>query len=250
VTYRPVAQCLNQLLYLVTLSYNVHKGNSFLVNFYNSGAKNVSTWLKYKHILIDKGARGSVVGWARLHTSDSESESELFYDWGFTANHFVLAPSPLRLTPRTLWREDEVVVYNCCWPSSAYSVSGQSPAGLMATFYALWFETPPNWTQVPIFISPRNIHALGSIFVIFYDMQGHDGGNSKLPSHHGGPVCYVLTHKFEADRIQKRASIFLKKLLHVYSTEVNRFTKRTFGFPHIIVLDVKLLNTILTSFLV
>jgi hypothetical protein len=29
---------------------------------------------------------------------DSESESQLFSDWRFTANHLVLATSPLRLT--------------------------------------------------------------------------------------------------------------------------------------------------------
>jgi hypothetical protein len=28
------------------------------------------------------------------------SQSELLYDWRFTANQFVLAPSPLRLTAR------------------------------------------------------------------------------------------------------------------------------------------------------
>jgi hypothetical protein len=32
--------------------------------------------------------------------SESESESELLYDWLFTANQFVLVPSPLRLTAR------------------------------------------------------------------------------------------------------------------------------------------------------
>jgi hypothetical protein len=32
----------------------------------------------------------------------SESESELLYDWRFTANQFVLALSPLRLTARIL----------------------------------------------------------------------------------------------------------------------------------------------------
>jgi hypothetical protein len=31
------------------------------------------------------------------------SESELLYDWRFTANQFVLAPSPLRLTARNLF---------------------------------------------------------------------------------------------------------------------------------------------------
>jgi hypothetical protein len=32
-----------------------------------------------------------------------ESESELLYDWRFTANQFVLAPSPLRLTARIIF---------------------------------------------------------------------------------------------------------------------------------------------------
>jgi hypothetical protein len=30
----------------------------------------------------------------------AESESELLYDWRYTANQLVLAPSPLRLTTR------------------------------------------------------------------------------------------------------------------------------------------------------
>jgi hypothetical protein len=38
-------------------------------------------------------------GWAPV-LSESESESELLYDWPFTAHQFVLAPSPLRLTAR------------------------------------------------------------------------------------------------------------------------------------------------------
>jgi hypothetical protein len=36
----------------------------------------------------------------RLLESESESESELLYDWQFTANQFVLATSPLRPTTR------------------------------------------------------------------------------------------------------------------------------------------------------
>jgi hypothetical protein len=32
--------------------------------------------------------------------TDSQSESELLYDWRFTANQFFLAPSPLRLAAR------------------------------------------------------------------------------------------------------------------------------------------------------
>jgi hypothetical protein len=65
--------------------------------------------------------------------SESEPESELFYDWRFTANQSILAPSPLRLTARiffqlntccnspyvtTLWREDGFFSYEYAWPYS------------------------------------------------------------------------------------------------------------------------------------
>jgi hypothetical protein len=64
--------------------------------------------------------------------SPEESESELLYDWRFTANQFVLATSPLRLTTSNFIfqlntcgyssyvtssltrREDGSVVYNSC----------------------------------------------------------------------------------------------------------------------------------------
>jgi hypothetical protein len=42
-------------------------------------------------------------GWW-LRSWESESESELLYDWQFTANQFVLAPSPLRLTARIFFQ--------------------------------------------------------------------------------------------------------------------------------------------------
>jgi hypothetical protein len=38
-----------------------------------------------------------------LRYTKSESESELLYDWRFTANQFVVAPSPLRLTSRIIF---------------------------------------------------------------------------------------------------------------------------------------------------
>jgi hypothetical protein len=39
-----------------------------------------------------------VTNFCMPHGIGSSSESELLYDWRFTANQFVLAPSPLRLT--------------------------------------------------------------------------------------------------------------------------------------------------------
>jgi hypothetical protein len=43
----------------------------------------------------------------RLHTGmSSESESELLYDWRFTTNQFVWAPSPLKVTARIFSNEN------------------------------------------------------------------------------------------------------------------------------------------------
>jgi hypothetical protein len=64
--------------------------------------------------------------WPHLHTEkwqpllESESESELLYDWLFTANQFILAPSPLRLTARILFSQ-----LNTCGhsPSITYSLA-------------------------------------------------------------------------------------------------------------------------------
>jgi hypothetical protein len=56
----------------------------------------------------------------------------------------------------SLWREDESVVYNCCWASPAQSFSGPSPVGLVTIFYCLRFET--------------------SRFIASSDSQGHGGG--------------------------------------------------------------------------
>jgi hypothetical protein len=91
--------------------------------------------------------------WSRLVSS--ESESELLYDWRFTANHFVLATSPLRLTTSNFIFQLNTCGYSPYVTSSlarglvcrlqlllsspAQSFSGPSPAGLMTTFYCLRF---------------------------------------------------------------------------------------------------------------
>jgi hypothetical protein len=54
------------------------------------------------------------------------------------------------------WREDGSVIYNCCWPSPAQSVSGPSLVGLATMFYCLLFET--------------------SLFVVSHDSKGYSGG--------------------------------------------------------------------------
>jgi hypothetical protein len=82
-----------------------------------------------------------------------ELESELLYNWRFTAYQFVLEPSPLRLTAKIYFlnwapafivlmqhpvsREDGSVLYNWCWSSPAHSFSRPSPARLETLFYCL-----------------------------------------------------------------------------------------------------------------
>jgi hypothetical protein len=87
----------------------------------------------------------------RYYRAELESQSELLYDWRFLPpispswrqalwdsrpvilfSNWTLAVIVLMLYH--LWREDESVVYNCCWPSLAQSFSGPSPAGLITTF--------------------------------------------------------------------------------------------------------------------
>jgi hypothetical protein len=47
-----------------------------------------------------------------LSLLESASESELHYDLGFTANQFVLAPSPLRLTARIVFSQLNTCVHS------------------------------------------------------------------------------------------------------------------------------------------
>jgi hypothetical protein len=142
----------------------------------------------------------------------SELESELLYDWRFTANQFVLAPNPLGpttsisfqlntaaivLMQHTLWREDGFVVYNCCWPSPEQLFSGPRPARLMDHILLSQTRDCPNLVgQVPVFISlgtrwfiytPK---ALCSLFVASYDSQGYDG--VIRPHLHMGETEYLL----------------------------------------------------------
>jgi hypothetical protein len=81
-----------------------------------------------------------------------------------------LATNPLRLTTRNFiiqlntygyspyvtcsLTRGWAVVYNCCWSSPAQAFSGQSPAGLMTTFYCLRFEIPPTWRTRSPYLYP------------------------------------------------------------------------------------------------
>jgi hypothetical protein len=77
---------------------------------------------------------------------------------------------------RPLWREEG------CWSSPAQSFSGPSPAGLMAIFYCLRFETPPRWRCTSPYLYPPGTgwpsyspQGLGSLFVASYEPQGYGG---------------------------------------------------------------------------
>jgi hypothetical protein len=104
-----------------------------------------------------------------------------------TVSRFVLVSSPF-LGPKTrfllvsnscgfvdvghaLRREEECVIYNCCWPSPAQPFLVPSPAGLMTMFYCLRFETPPTWRARSLYFYPPRHRvarlypqALGSLF--------------------------------------------------------------------------------------
>jgi hypothetical protein len=47
-------------------------------------------------------------------------------------------------------------LYNCFWALPEQSLLGWSPAGLVAIFYCLIWDSPNLEGEVPVFISPRN----------------------------------------------------------------------------------------------
>jgi hypothetical protein len=75
----------------------------------------------------------------------------------------------------SLWREDGSVVYNCCWPSPAQSLSGPSSVGLVTIFYCFRFEI--------------------LLFVASYDSQGY-GGGIRPCLHTGSSLCSGLPRLF------------------------------------------------------
>jgi hypothetical protein len=90
----------------------------------------------------------------------------LLYDWRFTANHFVLASSPLRLTTRDFFQ------LNTCghspyvtssltrgWVYRLQILMALAKTDILKSesrFYSLIRDSPNLESQVPVFISPRN----------------------------------------------------------------------------------------------
>jgi hypothetical protein len=130
---------------------------------------------------------------------ESKSESELLYNWRFTANQFYLATSPLRLTTSNF-----IFQLNTCgyspyvtsslmrgWVYRLQLLLGPRqrshsqvcvPQGSWPHFTVSDSRLPQPVNQVSVFISPRNRvaqlypRALGSLFVASYDSQGYGGG--------------------------------------------------------------------------
>jgi hypothetical protein len=122
------------------------------------------------------------------------SESELLYDWLFTANQFVLTTSPLRLTTSNFIFQLNTCGYSpyvtspltskwvCCLQlllvlARAVILRSESRGTHDHILLSQIRDSPNLPSQVPVFISPRNRvvrlypQAVGSLFVASYDSQ-------------------------------------------------------------------------------
>jgi hypothetical protein len=84
---------------------------------------------------------------------------------------------------RPPWRDDGSVFCICCWPLPAQSFSGLTPLVLAIIFYCLRFET--------------------SLFVAFYDSQGH-GGGIRPRLHTGSLILAAWDPRYIASRRPNR----------------------------------------------
>jgi hypothetical protein len=148
--------------------------------------------------------------------SESESESELLYDWRFAAYQFVLATSPLRLMTSNFIFQLNTCGYSPYVTSSmmrgcvcrlklllvlASAVILRSESHETHDYILSQILDSPNLEgQVPVYRSPRNRvarlypQALGSLFVASYDLQGYGGGIR--PRLHTGQYMSILLHVF------------------------------------------------------
>jgi hypothetical protein len=118
-------------------------------------------------------------------------ESELLYDWRFTANQFVLAPSPLRLKTSIFFQlyicdHSPYVKYSLTrgWVcllqlllviASAVILRSESLGTHDHILLSQIWDSPKLEGKVPVFISPRNmvaqlyLQALGSFLIASYN---------------------------------------------------------------------------------
>jgi hypothetical protein len=129
----------------------------------------------------------------------SESESELLYDWRFPANQFVLATSPLRLTASNFIFQLNTCGYNLYVTTTltrgwvcrlqlllvlaSAVVLGSESCGTHDDILLSQIRDSDNLEgEVSVFVSPRNrltrlyTQALGSLYVTSYNSQGYSGG--------------------------------------------------------------------------
>jgi hypothetical protein len=125
------------------------------------------------------------------------SKSKLFYDWRFSANQFVLAPSSLRLTTSNFFQlnpcghsphvtslmRGRVCRLQLLLALTSAVILGFDSCGTHDHILLSQIRDSPNLEgQAPVFISPRNrvtrlySQALGSLFIVSYDSQGYGGG--------------------------------------------------------------------------
>jgi hypothetical protein len=137
----------------------------------------------------------------------SESESQLLYAWRFTANQFVLAPSPLRLTTRIFFSQ-----LDTCGHSS-YITSSLMRGWLCHLQLLLVLASAHSFYDLrPVRLA--TVFYDTSLFVASYDSQGYGGGirprfhtgvqSSKIMLWpiFGRPVCLGVKHPSGAyDRI-------------------------------------------------
>jgi hypothetical protein len=94
-----------------------------------------------------------------LLPTDSESESELLYDWRFTVNQFILATSPSRLTTRIFFSIENLQcnsLTNERMCLSFTSAAWPRPRSHSHILLSQIRDSPNPVGQVPVFISPRN----------------------------------------------------------------------------------------------
>jgi hypothetical protein len=156
------------------------------------------------YFLRDLSARLSTL---LSHPFLSESESELLYDWRFTADQFVLVTSPLRLKTSNFIFQLNTCGYSpyvtsCLtrgWVCRLQLLLVLARAVILRSEFRRTHDhillsqirdSPNLEGQVPVFISTRNSvarlypQALGSLFVASYDSQGYGGGiRPPLPPH-------------------------------------------------------------------
>jgi hypothetical protein len=88
--------------------------------------------------------------------SESEAESELLYEGWFTANQFVLAPSPLRPTTSMFFQLNTCGYKLLLALASAFILGSESRGTHVHISESPIRDSPTLECQVPIFISPRH----------------------------------------------------------------------------------------------